>query len=270
MRFCGIEPSMKNFSPKTIAFLKKALKQKRPDWLEKNHEEYEAVIREPLVHLAETVSRELRKLAPDYHFPQKGIGRLKRPAHRVEEKGGGLYKGWLSYSAGRPRASRFEHNPNLYFMIDSEDDDDPVLVAGGLYMPSSNQLRKIREFISNDASIFDRLFESKDFARRFRGGFSKDKTATRAPRGFDPDHERMDWLKLQAFFVWRPYTKKEFSSPKFASLVAADFKQILRMNRLLESVLSANGSTVSSSPGRRPGLLDRLEGIQAPIREMDF
>ncbi|MBY0472511.1 DUF2461 domain-containing protein [bacterium] len=256
-----------NFSKASIEFLKKASRQKRDTWLDRNRDDYEKLIRTPLTHLAETVFEELRSLAPDYHFPRKGLGRMKRPSNWVQE-GGGIYKSWMSYSAARPRTSRFENNPNLYFMIDGDDDDDPVLVAGGLYMPSSQQLRKLREAIAYDASAFDELFATKEFSKRFKGGFSRDKTAKRPPRGFDPNHERIDWLKLQAFFVWRPYTIREFTSSSFARLVAHDFKLILKMNRLMEKVLSGKTMAVSPKPKRAKFRLEELE-IVAP-RPMDF
>src|SRR5262249_948375 len=157
----------------------------------------------------------LARVANGYHFPQKGIGRLKRSEMRAKEYGS-YYRGYLTYSAARPRKSRFEHNPNLYFMIHPGDEDgDKVLVAGALYMPSSPQGRAPREAIAQDASAFEKLFKDCAFKKRFPGGFSPEKKSSRIPKGFDPSHPRMDWIQLQAFFVWHPYTMKEFTSPKF-------------------------------------------------------
>lgn len=265
------KPSPSRFSIKTIDFLIKASRQKNPNWLDRNREEYEKVLLEPLNYLAQKVTSELNTLAPDYHFPKKGLGRIKRPANRVEERGGSLFKDWITYSAARPRTSRFEHNPNLFFLINSEDKKDPVLVAGGLYMPSSKQTRIIREAIANDASPFDQLFKTKDFSKRFPGGFSEEKISSRPPRGFDMNHPRMNWLKLQAFFVWRPYSKKEFASKEFADIVVQDWKQILRLNRLLEKALQGQGPVQRPTERKANStLLDRLEEIDYVKREMDF
>lgn len=258
------------FSNQTLLFLKKAGRQKNPNWLDRNRDEYEKVLHEPLSHLARTVATELRPLAPDYHFPVKGIGRLRRPANWVRERGGGLYKNWMTYSAARPRESRFEHNPNLFFFINSEDDKDPVLVAGGLYMPSSRQTRALREQIAQDASAFERLFAAREFKKRFPGGFSDERISSRPARGYDPDHPRMHWLRLQAFFVWRPYTKKEFASAKFADLVAADFKQILRLNRLLEKALQGRLSVPAKKNDTKKSGFGRLEELEKIERKMDF
>lgn len=73
---------------------------------------------------------------------------LKCSADRAREYGSHL-KDWISYSAARPRKSRFDHNPNLFFMIyPDHPDGESVLVAGGLYMPSSRQMRQLRETIA--------------------------------------------------------------------------------------------------------------------------
>ncbi len=253
------------FSPQTIAFLKKASRQKKADWLDKNREEYERVVQAPLQNLAASLKASLARDAIGYHFPIRGLGRLKRPAHRVAD--GGMYKSWLSYSVSRPSESRFDHNPNLYFMIDPWDKDDPVLVAGGLYMPSSRQLRAVREAIARDATAFDRLFKDKEFARCFKGGFSTDKIAKRPPRGFEPEHPMMHWLKLQAFFVWRPYTMKEFRSERFPEIVARDWKQILRLNVLLGQAIEGRAPAAATPP---KSLTSRLDELEAPKRAMDF
>ena len=209
------------FTRETIPFLEKAGRQRHPEWLERNRETYERVLQKPLAHLAQVLKTEIGPLAPDYHFPLKGIGRLKRGAARAA-RGGSLFKDWMTYQASRPRTSRFEHNPNLFFLINPEDSDDPVLVAGGLYLPSSKQVRLIREAIARDATPFEQLFRSASFSRHFKGGFSDERISSRIPRGYDAAHPKMDWIRLQAFFVWRPYGLKEFYAPDFAQKVAGD------------------------------------------------
>jgi hypothetical protein len=133
-------------------------------------------------------------------------------------------------------------------------------------MPSSRQLRAVREAIARDATPFDRLFRDKAFSRLFPGGFAREKVATRPPRGFDPTHPRLDWLKLQGFYVWRSYSRREFASAEFPMLVARDFKQVLRLNELLEAALA--GQTARPRPVS--GLLGRLEEIEIAHRKMDF
>jgi uncharacterized protein (TIGR02453 family) len=247
--------------------MRSAARQKSLKWLERNREDYELLVRRPFQKLAETLKSELSGHAPGYHFPQKGIARIKRSTQKAHEHKS-LYKDWLSYNVTRPSESRFEHNPSLYFVIQAnEEDQEYFILAGGLYLPSSRQLRSIRNAIAQDARPFDELFRNRAFRARFSTGFSDERVATRAPRGFEPDHPRMDWIKLQAYFVWRSYSLKEASSPKFAYQVARDGLQILKLNALLDRAMHSNWTQ------DQPNLSLRLQDIVdiAPPRErMDF
>lgn len=258
------------FSKDTLSFILKASRQSHPQWLDRNRDDYERLLLEPLQNLAKSLKEALGAQATGYHFPQKGIGRLKRPANRVGE-GGGTYKSWIAYSASRPAQSRFEHNPNLFFLLQPEDTEgDQVLVAGGLYMPSSQQLRAVRQAIAEDATPFDRLFASKKFSAHFKGGFSDERTSTRPPRGFDPSHKRINWLKLKAFFVWKSYSIRDFSSAAFPTQVAKDWTQLLRLNELLDQAIQKKLSSQKKLPEKGDSLLSLLDRIEAPIRQMDF
>lgn len=260
------------FSQKTLAFMRLAARQKHPQWLEKHRSDYEAHVLGPFQHLARTLKAELARKAPGYHFPQKGIARIKRSAHKAQEYKS-LYKDWLSYNASKPSGSRFDHNPNLYFIIQAnEEDREYFILAGGLYMPSSRQLRALREAVAKDARPFETLFRSQAFRARFPGGFSLERSSTRVPRGFDPAHPKMEWIRLQAFFVWRSYTLKEVGAPDFARKVAADSAQILRLNALLERAIAGHWSSPLPSPNdRRATRLDqRIEEIDATRVAMDF
>jgi uncharacterized protein (TIGR02453 family) len=266
-RMCPTSPP--RFSENTFKFIQKASRQKKPDWLDKNRDEYEIALLKPLQNLSSHLKTELSSVATQYHFPLKGIGRIKRSINRVG-KDGTLYKDWISYAASRPAQSRFDHNPNLFFMIHPDDEaGDRVLVAGGLYMPSSRQLRAVREAIAEDAAPFDRLFDSKDFTACFKGGFSDERISSRSPRGFNPTHPRMNWLRLQAFFVWKPYKDREFFSRNFPEQVARDWKQILRLNSLLDQAVQGQ---LKKPPLKveKSQLLSHLADLDLVGRKLDF
>lgn len=252
-----------HFTKHTLEFIRKASRQKKADWLDRNREEFEAQVRFPLQNLAAYLAKQLRSLAPGYHFPLKGLGRLKRSAIRAQDYGS-IYKSHVSFTITVPAKSRFDHNPSIFFMLNSADrEGDEVLLAGGLYLPSSRQLKSIREKIAQNPVPFVKLFRSSPFASRFPGGFSDERTATRPPRGFDPNHAYIHWLKLQAFFVWRSYTKKEFTSATFPALVARDAKQILRLNELLIRALNSDwpDSTTVHKPRDVSDLVEEIKGV---------
>lgn len=260
------------FTRNTLLFIKKAGRQKRTDWLDRNREEYVAEVVEPLQAIARSLKKELAGEAVGYHFPQKGIGRLKRTASSAAEYGG-PFRDYITYQARRPNPSRFEHNPGFFLLVYPEDGEgDEVLFAGGLYMPSSSQLKAIRQAIATNAAPFEKLFKSQAFASRFPKGFSDERKSKRPPRGFDPNHPKIEWLKNQGYFVWRSYRKKEYVSPHFGEILVKDARQILRLNTLLEQAISGRWvSEEKTKKTRKPAILSALDELKTPARrEMDF
>lgn len=226
------------FSSRTLPFLTEAGQQTNPNWLEENQAAYEAHVRRPFIDLAERLKTELQPSVPDYHFPVKGIGRIKKAANKVVS-GGPCCKDWLSISISKLSESRFERNPHLFFgILPNIPPYMGVVVAGGLFMPSGPQLKKVRNAVARDAQPFHALFADPAFKARFKTDFSREEVAPRPPRGFDPDHPDMEWLKLKRFLVVKKLSTTEFTSPDLVPAVAEDFKQLIRLNRLLEDALT--------------------------------
>ena len=256
----------------TLPFITRASRQKRADWLERNREDYLRHVVEPLQAIARFMKSELGKDAAGYHFPQRGIGRLKRSSLSAVRYGTPL-RDYISYSARRPSASRFDHNPSIFLLVYPADEEgDEVLLAGGLYMPSSRQLKSIRQAIATNHCPFEQLFRSSAFASSFREGFSDERKSTRVPRGFDANHPRIEWLKHQGYFVWRSYRKSEYTSARFGARLVKDARQILRLNALLDQAIEGRWVVEAKKPSRaKPALTELLGEIGiTPRREMDF
>jgi len=121
------------------------------------------------------------------------------------------------------------------------DFDDPqwegVVVAGGLYMASSLQTRRVRQAISDDSVPFKKLFSDRDFKKSFKSDFEPLAKAHKCPRGFDPDHPDIEWIKLKTFFVCKTLTMKEFSSQDLTKNIVRDFRQLLRLNEILQDAI---------------------------------
>src|SRR5579885_40651 len=247
----GGPDGMNRFSQKSLDFIRKASRQKKHDWLDRNRAEYEEVLVEPMRALMTTVARELRGEAPGYRFPARSFARIRRSADRARAQG--LYKDWIGVQVSRDSGSLFEDLPGLYFHMSYED----VFTAGGLYMPSSRQVKQIRAWIAEDASALERLLKDRRFKSVFREGLGDERKLKTFPRGYPQDHPRIEWLKLTGFYVWRPVKKREFFSSDFHETLAADWRQVLRLNGVLDRYLS-------SWPGASRRKLESFEGIRAP------
>jgi uncharacterized protein (TIGR02453 family) len=230
------------FSEDSLKFLTLAGKQDDADWLEHHDGEYQRLIRSPLLALAETLKQALAIEAQGYHFPTRGIGRIKKPSNKVTLDGA-QFKDWVSYIATRPARSRFEKNPLLFFgLLPNDPQWKGVVVAGGLYMASSLQTRRVRQVIADNSEPFKSLFTDKNFRNSFKSGFEPLVKAQKCPRGFDPDHPDIEWIKLKTFFVCKTLTMKEFGSQDLTGNLVRDFRQLLRLNELLQNTIDGVGS----------------------------
>jgi hypothetical protein len=104
-------------------------------------------------------------------------------------------------------------------------------------MASSKQTKRVREAIAKNSKPFKDLFADKEFKKYFKNSFNPMETAKRCPRGFSEDHPDINWIKLKTFFVSKSLTLKEFTSPGLAINVANHFKQLLRLNKLLQDAI---------------------------------
>ncbi len=241
------------FTQASIDFVTRASRQKKVEWLEKNHEEYEEVLVKPMRALMEAATSALKSEARGYRFPVRNHVRIKRSHESRAE--GVPFRDWIGVSVSKDSGSRYESCPNLYFEFNDED----ILSAGGLYIPSAGQTKHIRKWIDQDPSQFQDLFKDKTFGKLFPD-FGNERVLKTKPRDYPIDHPRIDWLKLSAWYVWRPFTKKEFFSKNFSTLLIRDWQEILKLNRILEKYTASY-----------PKQIDSQESIpEATSRKMDW
>jgi uncharacterized protein (TIGR02453 family) len=72
-------------------------------------------------------------------------------------------------------------------------------VGGGIYLPDSDQLKKIRKAIATRSEEFLSLVENRQFKKQF-APFDWSKLQ-RVPKGYNENHPMADWLKFKQFFV---------------------------------------------------------------------
>ncbi len=214
-------------SKRSLEFIARASRQKKSDWLDKNFSEYEEVLVNPLREISLRVAKALRNEAPGYRFPTRGFARIRRSGDKA--KSHGMYKNWTGLYASKKPESRYEDFPSLYFHLSLEDQ----FSAGGLYMPSARQTKMIRAWIHHDNSLLENLLEDRDFKRYFKE-LGDERVLKTKPRDYPIDHPKIEMLKLMGWYVWRPFTKKELYSKNFADVLASHWRQVLRLNHVLD------------------------------------
>lgn len=87
---------------------------------------------------------------------------------------------------------------------------DESFIGGGLYMPPGEHLKKIRQEIDYNAPELLKVVSDKTFKKYF-GAVQGEKLA-RAPKGYQPDHPNIEFLKLKSYVVLHKLSDEEIKS----------------------------------------------------------
>lgn len=105
----------------------------------------------------------------------------------------------------------------------------------GEYLPPAPRLKAIRQHIVNDATGFAKLLKNKHLRATFNDMLDEDKLQ-RPPKGFDPDHPHVEYLKLKSFFVWAEVPLDLNAPEKLVPQLARGFEDAYALVTWLRSV----------------------------------
>jgi len=164
--------------------------------------------------------------------PKKAMFRIHRDTRFSKDKT--PYK--TRFSAGitphdkrRPSAGG---GSTYYFHIER---DGTLGFGVGEYLPPAPRLKAIREHVVNDATGFAKVLKNKNLRATYNDMLEEDKLQ-RPPKGFDPDHPHVDYLKLKSFFVWTE-VKLDLNAPdQLVPRLAQGFQDAYALVSWLRSV----------------------------------
>jgi uncharacterized protein (TIGR02453 family) len=164
--------------PEALEFLRELEANNDRDWFKANRARYDAHLLEP----ARALAGSLGHLGEPHFF---------RPYNDTRFHARPPIKEQLGVAIGYGGAGGF------YFELSL----DGLLVAAGLHQPASDQLERFRLAIddSRGAKGFERALDAAAAA----GLAVPEPELKRAPRGYPPDHPRIDRLRLKDLTVYR-------------------------------------------------------------------
>src|SRR5262249_40048345 len=113
-----------------------------------------------------------------------------------------------------------------------------LLLGGGLYMPSPEDLNAVRQEIADDAESFMRIVDSRPFRKLF--GSVDGERLSRVPRGFAAGHPAAEYLKLKQFLAGRTFPATVATTASFYAIVIETFRAMLPFIRFLnEPIMEA-------------------------------
>lgn len=108
-------------------------------------------------------------------------------------------------------------------------------LAGGIYMPSGDALKKIRQEIDYNAAEFRSIIDNASFKRSF--GTLNGEQLKRAPKGYAPDDPNIDLLKYKHYIVSHNFSDETTKQDSFQSYIIEKFKMLFPFNQFLNRSL---------------------------------
>jgi uncharacterized protein (TIGR02453 family) len=208
-------------------FLKKLKKNNNREWFLKHKPEFETNLKTPLANVLIELEKLIGKKAAKFNFkPQKAIFRMNRDIRFSNDKS--PYKTHIAAAISYQSRGKNDEFPLLYLHVEP----GRCLIGGGLYMPSGEQIRKIREMILKNPEKFKAIINSPKVKKSF-GGLSGEKLKT-APKGIDKNHPHIELLKWKQFIFLKEYKDTDFQTGNLAGKIQNEYLAMLPLIDWLE------------------------------------
>jgi uncharacterized protein (TIGR02453 family) len=220
-------PRFVGFEKASIEFLEQLAANNNRDWFNENKTRYEEQVLDVALRFIQSMQDPLAQLAPHFTaIPQRMGGSLMRVYRDTR-----FSKNKLPYKTNigiqfRHEQAKDVHSPGYYVHIDPEQ----VFVGVGMWRPESDALLAIRQRIVARPSEWKRALADPKFRRHFELG---GESLTRAPRGFDKDHELIEDIRRKSFIAVRNLDVGDSLGSRFQRTVEATFAAATPFMRFL-------------------------------------
>jgi uncharacterized protein (TIGR02453 family) len=168
-------------------------------WFIMNKPRYD-ILREEFLQLVTQLIGELGKFDPAVKFcnPKKAMFRINRDVRFANDKSPYKTRFSAAIAPNDMRRPSKAGGPTYYFQLDGE---GRLLFGAGEYMPPPHRIKALRRAMVEDAAGFTKVLKNKNLKMRY-GTIQNEGKLQRPPKGFDADHEHIEYIKLKSFFVW--------------------------------------------------------------------
>jgi uncharacterized protein (TIGR02453 family) len=223
------------FSPASLRFLRALKRNNDRDWFRARRDEYDRVVRGPMIAVIEQLAIDFRRFAPEMvASPKTSLYRVYRDTRFSPDKT--PLKTHVSASfrwRGLPKGG----GAGLYLEVDPR----WTWMGGGFYSPEPQHLVRIRTHLSNTYPEIHRVVRGAKF-RRVLGTLDGDRL-TRLPRGYAADDPSSEYLKYKYFLAGREFPAVFATTSQFYPALLETFKAVMPLVRFLNEPLIAGSDT---------------------------
>jgi uncharacterized protein (TIGR02453 family) len=206
----------------TLSFLKNIKKNNHKEWFDTNKEKY-LTAKDNVAELVDDFIAEIVKFDKRYAglTSKDCIFRIYRDVRFSKDKKPYKTNMGASINVGGKRAM----NAGYYLHIEP----GRSFLAGGIWMPPGDVLKKIRQEIDYNGKILKKVLESKDFKKHF-GTIDDTYKLKTTPKGYDKNHPDIELLRYNSYIVWHQFTDAQVLNKNF-------IKEISKGARLMKPFL---------------------------------
>ncbi|QHT71217.1 DUF2461 domain-containing protein [Rhodocytophaga rosea] len=213
----------------TLNFLTALKENNQREWLEAHKSTYEST-RKDFSDFVSQVLKEIIVFEPTFAplEPKDCIFRLYRDVRFSKDKT--PYK--TNYSAYFAEGGRKSTKAGYYLHIEP---GNKSMLAGGIYMPMPEELKKIRQEIDYNGETFTTILSQPDFVKYF--GKLSGSTLKTIPKGYAADHPSIELLKHKDFTVFHQLTDAEVVKPGLLQHISHVWKTLKPLNDFLNQAV---------------------------------
>jgi TIGR02453 family protein len=217
-------------SARLTDFLEALKKHNDRDWFQKNKKWYDEVkseFDEFTIKLIATVAKIDKDVA--YLEPKDCTYRIYRDTRFSGDKT--PYK--TNFGAYLVKGGKKSGFAGYYFHIEPGSN----MLAGGIYMPMPDVLKKLRREIYENIDEFIEIVENREFVKHF-GHIDDESKLKTPPKDFPKDFPHIEYLKFKNYTVAKNLAPQMLHGPKLMEEVITVFKALVPLNKFLNNALS--------------------------------
>lgn len=207
-------------------FLEALTANNSKEWMDKNRAWYHEA-KDEVVALFDPILEELKKLDPRIVQPnaRRSINRINNNLMFHPDRP--VYKDNFGVGFGYGKGLA-----DFYIHLGLSEQ----LIAGGLWHPPSDKLKKLRMEIDYEGDRLNKILNTPAFKDHFVM-YEEDKLKG-SPKGYSSDHEHIELLRMKSLAAFRYITKKDIASPKFPELVIESYQAIVPLLDFINTAIS--------------------------------
>jgi uncharacterized protein (TIGR02453 family) len=215
----------------TFDFISALIDNNNRNWFNDNKPSYDDA-KENIDEFAAAVLAKVKLIDPSINpdlTAKKCVMRIYRDIRFSKDKT--PYKN--NFGIGISPNGKGGNEPGYYIQIQPNNN----FIAGGLWMPESNQLKAIRQEIDYNTQEFLEIINSKGFKTYFKELDQEHQLKT-TPKDYDSTHQYIDLLKLKSFTVTHHLKNEDLLNSNAVDKVVEIIKEIYPLTVFLKQAIN--------------------------------